>query len=53
MYHKKIAIEEEKDWAGGTKRKRLPEAYTPGKRGMDAVIRLLAKEAGAYNITVN
>jgi 3-oxoacyl-[acyl-carrier protein] reductase len=28
-------------------------AYTSGKRGMDAVIRVLAKEVGADNITVN
>lgn len=28
-------------------------AYTSGKRGMDAVIRVLAKEVGRDNITVN
>ena len=28
-------------------------AYTSGKRGMDGVLRVLAKEAGAHGITVN
>lgn len=28
-------------------------AYTAGKRGMDAVLRVLAKEVGAHQITVN
>ncbi len=28
-------------------------AYTAGKRGMDGVLRVLAKEVGEYNITVN
>ncbi len=28
-------------------------AYTAGKRGMDGVLRVLAKEVGAYGVTVN
>ena len=28
-------------------------AYTAGKRGMDGVLRVLAKEVGTYGVTVN